>query len=339
MSGSISIYPFEDTQGLLRFGLQLVVFMVGLYLTYRLIVKPLLLLHEERNKRTEGNVEAAKLKESKAKEFEEQYHSRVKESLLEFRELKNKEIQSAIDTGRQIIIESQEKAHEHIDKVRHKVDQELAIAKQELQVKVKDIVAFMVSKLSFVFFMSAASYSLFLHKNLLALSQDFVLIPSFMDSVFWPYFQFLIFAVCLVYFGKKPITSLLDSRRQSYRAKLSEAHQAILLAEKKLNDYKSKVNGLELELSELKQKFLNDSKLEQEKILLEARNNADIIFKDAQRVANELIKSSQNQIKSELLSMAALELEVFLKSSGQAQQYDQKLKMEALESIQRLKLG
>ena len=52
MSDSISIFPFENVQGTIRFGIQIAIFLVGLYVAHKLIVKPSLRLHAERKKRT-----------------------------------------------------------------------------------------------------------------------------------------------------------------------------------------------------------------------------------------------------------------------------------------------
>ena len=158
------------------------------------------------------------------------------------------------------------------------------------------------------------------------------LMPSFWYGIFWPYFQFVIFIVAIVYFAKKPLKALLEKRRDDFRAKLSEAHEAVYLADKKVKEYEAKVASLESELNALRERNLEDARLERDRIIAEANKASVIILKDAERTAVELIHSSKEEIKKELFSLAIAEVEKRL-TQDKFDVLDQKFKQEALDNI------
>jgi F-type H+-transporting ATPase subunit b len=332
MSSSINIYPFSDTEGLIRFGAQIAIFLIGLYAAHKFIIKPSLRLHEERKKRTVGSSEAAKKDLERAIALEHEYFTRLKEGADHARNLRQLEISEAQKLALTYVNETQHKSNEYVKRIREQLEKETLEAKTQLIPHVEDIVSTVYKKLGlttvlvFVF-----ASSLVYHSNVLA-SENSVLIPSFWYSIFWPYFQFLVFAIAIVYFAKKPIQDLLEQKRDDFRTKLSEAHEAVYLANKKVKEYEAKVASLESEINALHERNKEEAKLERERIIEDANKACTIILKDAERSAIELIHSSKEEIKKELFSMAMLEVEKRLTDENMLH-LDKNLKQEALDNI------
>lgn len=335
MSSSINIYPFtlDDSQSIIRFGAQIAIFVFGLFVAYKLLVKPALRLHHERKKRTVGNNDAAKKDIEKANSLEHEYFLRLKEGGEEARRLRAEEISAAQKLALSIVTETQQKSNEYIKGIREQLLKETMEAKAKLNPLLDDIVKSVYNKLglSGILFIICTSIFCF-SQNVYAQEEAIPLVPSFWYSIFWPYFQFVVYVSALVYFAKKPVTALLEKRRDDFRAKLSEAHEAVYLANKKVNEYEAKVASLEEELTALKKRNLEEARLERERILEEANRASALILKDAERTAVELIHSGKEEIKRELFFLALIEVEKRLTGENLTM-LDKKLKQEAIDNI------
>lgn len=335
MSSSINIYPFSDTEGLVRFGIQVGIFLIGLFAAYKLIIQPALRLHEERKKRTVGSSDEAKKDIEKSNALEHEYFTRLKEGADEARRLRAEEISSAQQLALSIVTETQHKSNEHLKKIKEQLLIETTQAKSQLYPLLEDVVNTVYKKLGLLMLtFIVGSGIMFINQKVYAVDSE-PLIPSFWYSVFWPYFQFIIFIVVIAYFARKPIKSMLEKRRDDFRAKLSEAHEAVYLANKKVKEYEAKVASLENELKVLKERNLEEARLEREHIIAEANKASVIILKDAERTAAELIQSSKEEIKKELFTLAIGEVEKRL-TQDKINALDKKFKEEALDKIRDL---
>ncbi|MES2613852.1 MAG: hypothetical protein V4591_00385 [Bdellovibrionota bacterium] len=332
MSNAINIYPFSDTEGVIRFGIQIFIFAIGLYAAHKLIISPALRLHEERKKRTVGSSDAARIDIEKSNALEHEYFVRLKEGGEEARKLRAQEISAAQQLALTIVTETQQKTNNYIKGVREQLIKETVEAKAKLAPMLDDVVQSVYKKLglSAVVFVMVGAF-LFAGQQAYAATEE-PLVPSFWYSIFWPYFQFAVFIIAAVYFGKKPIKAMLEKRRDDFRAKLSEAHEAVYLAAKRVKEYEAKVASLEDELRALKERNLEDARLERERIIAEANKASVIILKDAERTAVELINSSREEIKRELFLLAIIEVEKRMTQEKLAI-LDEKFKQEALENI------
>lgn len=135
------------------------------------------------------------------------------------------------------------------------------------------------------------------------------MIHSFWTGVFWPYFQFAIFVVAIIYFAKKPIQSFLDSKRDDFRTKLSEAHESLILAERKIKQYEEQLASLTQHIENIEKQYKENTELEQKRILDEANANAESVLNDAKRAAHELIAQTQQGLKSEMFEIVLKEFE------------------------------
>src|SRR5262245_43145774 len=110
MSGSLNIYPFEDTETTIRFGIQITLFLVGLLVANQFIIKPALKLQNERKKRTSGNQIVAQNKLRIAENLEHTYTEKLKKSLEEARSLRDNKIKQAKETANTLLSNAQEKS-------------------------------------------------------------------------------------------------------------------------------------------------------------------------------------------------------------------------------------
>jgi F0F1-type ATP synthase membrane subunit b/b' len=334
MSGSINIYPFTDTAGAVRFGIQAVIFLIGLYAAHKLIIKPAIRLQEERKKRTVGNNIAAQQDLEKAHTLEQEYSARFKAGIEEVRKLRAQENAAAQQLALSIVSDSQGKSNDYIKNVRDQLAKETVEAKAKLLPLLDEVVSSVYKKLGLLTTVIIGCVGLFAISQKVYAAED-SLVPSFWYSIFWPYFQFIVFLIAAIYFARKPLKSLLVKRRDDFRAKLSEAQEAIYLANKKVKEYESKVSSLAAELNALKERNLEEARLEKDRIITEANKASALILKDAERTAAELINSSKEEIKKELFSLAILEVEKRLTPEKLAI-LDQKFKQEALNNIKNI---
>lgn len=333
MAGSLDIFPFHDTEGAVRFGIQIAIFLVGVVVAQKLIIAPAIRLHNERNKRTVGRNEDAQLQEAKAQELENEYILQLKKGGSLARELRQNEIKIAQKQAQKIIADSSRKANLHLNEIKEKLSLEMMDAKSHLPNHINDIVSVIYKKIGLILLFALLPLISFVPS--IAFADAGAANDSAWYTIFWPYFQFVCFVAALVYFAKKPITAMLEKRRDDFKAKLSEAKEAAVLAERKIKNYEKKIASLQAEIEELKRSNLAEAQVECEKILAEAAKTSETILREAERSAKELITRSREEIRKEMIQLALDEVEKRLTSKNLAQ-LDAKFKQETIQGIQSL---
>jgi F0F1-type ATP synthase membrane subunit b/b' len=332
MAGSLDIYPFHDTEGAIRFGIQVAIFMIGVIVAQKYIITPAIKLHNERKRRTVGSAENSRLEVERARKLENDYLSSLKKGAEEARKLREQEINAAHKAANELILENQKKSEAFLNSVQKNLDLEISAAKSSLPSQVKELVDTIYKKIGIVILLLVLGFGF---KSESAMAASAVGEFSFWYSVFWPYFQFFLFLIALVFFAKKPILSLLEKNRSELRTRLSEAREAAVLAERKVKEYESKVAALENEVNELKERSLFDAKIERDKIMSEAVKLSESILKDAERSAKELIMRSKEELRQELFNLALNEVEKSL-TPDDLHKLDLKLKLETIDGIKSL---
>lgn len=333
MSGSLNIYPFQDPQGAVRFAAQVVVFLVGLVLTHRLIIKPALKLTDERKKRTQGNVHQAQTNQKSAEYLEQEYNSKLSQGIEGIKKLRREKIQEAQQKSAQIIDEAQKNAQELVLKVQKNIEAETAKAQQDLKGHVAHVVDAISKKIgvSFCFFCMLTLPSFF-HGSAFAIEGEN---SKFWYGVFWPYFQFVFFIAVIAYFARKPIARMLDDRRNEFKARLSEAREALVLAERKMKEYESKIQMLAEEIETIKNQNLFDAHVEAQRILHEAQKTSDSILRDANRATQEIIYSHTDKIRQQMFALAMEEISKHIRADKMGS-IEAKLKADAVSCIKTL---
>ena len=267
MAGSLDIYPFHDTEGAIRFGIQIAIFLVGVVVAQKFIIAPAMKLHNERKRRTIGSNEVSRQENERAKKLEMEYLAQLKKGAEEAKNLRAQEIRTAQKAANKLIFDNQIKAELYLNEVREKLSLEMSNAKSSLPGQISELVSTIYKKIGL-----AVMLSVFVGQ--FQETPAFAAVgggkASFWYGVFWPYFQFVFFVAALIFFAKKPITAMLDKKRNDLRSSLSEAKESALLADRKIKEYEAKIASLEKEVSELKEQNLFDAKIERDKIMIDA---------------------------------------------------------------------
>ncbi|MBX9704188.1 MAG: hypothetical protein K2X39_08555 [Silvanigrellaceae bacterium] len=148
MSSSINIYPFEDMEGLIRFGIQTTIFIMGVLIAYFLIIKPALHLHNERKKRTSGRETLAQKELEKAKALEEQYESGLLEGINNARHMRSVELKKAQEEANKILAIANQNSASYLAEIKAKVSEQNTLAKKQLPQHIDEILDTVFKKLS-----------------------------------------------------------------------------------------------------------------------------------------------------------------------------------------------
>jgi len=147
MSSSLNIYPFQDFETTIRFVVQVSLFLIGLFITNRLIIKPALRLYEERKKRTTGNQKVALSKQKQAEELERAYQDRLNTAMDSIRAAQADQIKSVKSTASTMLLAAQEKSAQHVEDIKTTLQKEKQDAQSEIHLHINSLVSEIYSKL------------------------------------------------------------------------------------------------------------------------------------------------------------------------------------------------
>ena len=336
MSSGINIYPFEDSEGLLRFGIQVIIFLVGCVVVYKMIIKPLMALYEERYRRTAGDTVLAAKVVKKAIEIEKHCDAALKKAQEDGARLRREEIIEGERSASRILDETKRKTGQELYETTELIHQKTVEAIKEAPKFVDTLSTEIISKLTKVLVFSF--FSLELLKPFESFAAETVDKFSFWEGIFWPYYQFVFFLAALIYFGRKPLRAHLEKKRHALRTQLSEANEALDLAKRKLNKYENKFSELNELIQAIKTQKIEDGEMERKRIISDAKKQSELILKESKRRAQELILRSQEDIRKELLSLAIKDINEKL-SEDELKLISKNLKTQAFQAISQFNKG
>lgn len=318
-----------------RLVFQGVIYLAAVASANHYLIKPALRLHQERRKRTTGAIDSARTAEQRAEQLEAVYNQELRARTDEVRNLRLSEVLAGQAEAEAILGTAQDRAREHVQSIQSELEANLGRERARLPTLVDDIVATIVSRLV----TSGGARLLVLGFGMLALGSSAEAAPtgagshgSVWDSIIWPYFQFACFFGALVYFGRKVIHSILESRRDALKTRLSEAKQAVVLAQRKTQEFEQKTASLQREIQELREQYVTDGVKERAKIVSDAQKLAAQIIADAERSARELVARGKEDLRKELMELAVKSVEERL-SASQLEDIDKRLKAEVMQSL------
>jgi F0F1-type ATP synthase membrane subunit b/b' len=318
--------------------LQGVVFLAALASANHFIISPALRLYNERKKRTSGAVVGAKNLEAKSEAMEKAYADELAARTVEAKELRLSEVLAGQAEADSIINQSIAESRTILQEVERSLESAVKEERAKLPLLAKDISKAMVEKLGIVVALTfAVSPFLALVSSNVAIGAGGGHVDP-MEGIFWPLFQFACFLGAVIYFGRKTMASLLEKRRDTLRTQLSEAKQAVVLAERKAKEFENKLANLSKEVVELRNQYVNDGVRERSKLLAEAKILAQNMVRDAQRAANELVAKSREQLRRELVEMAAGAVQQEL-TADRLTRLDESLRREAFGQLSSLSSG
>ncbi|MCA2961846.1 MAG: hypothetical protein IOD12_16470 [Silvanigrellales bacterium] len=313
--------------------IQGVIFIGALASANHFIIKPALRLHNERRKRTSGAVDGARNLELRAEALETAYETELKARNEEARNLRLSEVLAGQAEAESILSQAHHAARDHVESIQTKLDATVKEERARLPALVDSVAESILKQLG------AATALTFGVLVAFASSQARAAGGAPVDvwySIFWPYFQFLCFVAALTFFGRKVMAGILESRRDVLRTKLSEAKQAVTLAERKAQEYEARMENLQKEVASLIAQRVEDGVRERNKIVADAQAVAATLVRDAERAAKELVTKAREELRKDLVSMAVDAVDARL-SGEKAKALDVRLKNEALQGVSSLR--
>lgn len=284
-------------------------YLAALASTHVLLIKPLLAMSSERKKRTQGAVESAKGLESKLEKLEKSYTGAQQFALNEARDLRNAQILAGQAEAQSILNEASDAAKEHLTSIRTKVMNNISSERQKIPGivgELSDVVLSRLAQNSVVFFAFVT-----LVTSGKALAAGGAVDPMY--GIFWPYFQFIVFAAALTFFARKAMSKMLEDRRDKLRTQFSEAREAVLLAQRKTEEYENKLKNLQSELEAMRREYADDGVKQRDKLISDAKATAAQIIKDSERVGQQLIVEAQADLRREIFEQVMIVLDDKLK--------------------------
>lgn len=303
-------------------------YLAALVSTKMLLINPLLSLTFERRRRTQGALDSAKGLESKLERLQKTYHDAHHAALTESRDMLNKQILAGQAEAAGLLQESHETAKTRLEAVRQQIHEQIAQERQKIPGIVADLSETVLSRL--------ARNSLVLGFGLSLLSGLASASEGAVDPIYgilWPYFQFIVFAAALTFLARKAINKMLDDRRDALRTKLSEAREAITLAQRKSEEYEAKLKNLQSELDQLRSEYAEDGVRQRDKLIHEAKETSAQLLRDADRLGRQLISEGKDQLRKEIFDHVLATLDAKLTGDTLAT-VDSCLRQSALKTLQ-----
>jgi F0F1-type ATP synthase membrane subunit b/b' len=326
----LNLFPDE------RVLIQATVYVAALACAHYYLIKPALRLHRERLKRTSGTVAALAQDEHKMNNLEAEYNARLREAAEDARELRNKGVLAGQAEAEEILRLATTAARDRLESVRSSVESQVVIERTRLDTLSKEVGSNIVKKIG----QGLASFLVFPLVGCLFGGASVARAAGgghvdFWSGIFWPYFNFLVYAAGLWLFGRKLADAFLQKKRDGLRTQLSEARQATHMAEKRVREYQERVHSLESDLSKMREEYVSEGLRQRDELIAEARRLREQIISDAERRAQEIVLSSREALKAELVTKAMAYVEEqfqgeFLEAT------DQRLHAQALSSLKQM---
>lgn len=280
-------------------------YLAALVSAHFLLIKPLLNLTAERRRRTQGAVDSAKGLESKLEKLERTYSEAQHFALDEARGLRNAQILAGQAEVQGVLLEANETAKSALAGVRVKVLEQMALERAKIPEIVGELSDTVLGRLVQPALVTFAIGATFMSVGAKAASGT--VDPIY--GILWPYFQFIVFAAALTFFAGKTISRMLEGRRDVLRTKLSEAREAMVLAQRKAEAYEDKLKNLQSELETIRREFADDGVKHRDKLIHDARQAAAQIIRDSERIGHQLIVESRADLRREIFEQVMVVLD------------------------------
>ncbi|HEY2921226.1 MAG TPA: hypothetical protein VGK77_19760 [Candidatus Binatia bacterium] len=127
--------------------------------------------------------------------------------------------------------------------------------------------------------------------------------PSIWD-VWWPFWNFVIYAIIIVKFAIPLARDFLKTRREEVISTISQASAKKQAAEALVSGYKAKLAGLDKEIQSIHASLRDEAEREKSKLISEAQAMAVKIKEDADFLADQEVKIARQRIREEMANQA-----------------------------------
>ena len=125
-----------------------------------------------------------------------------------------------------------------------------------------------------------------------------------METLLFPFVNLSALLVLLAVFLRKPLSALVVSRHETIRNELQSSREALLTAHKQTEDLNLRVQGMDLELSQVREQTRAEGERTRSAILDTARKLGAQILGDANAAAGALKAEFRGAVRRELATLA-----------------------------------
>ena len=123
-------------------------------------------------------------------------------------------------------------------------------------------------------------------------------------NLLWTIFNLIIFYLLMRLFLIKPIKKTLQARKELSDNQIKEAEDTVNAANEKMADYEDKIKNVNTEAKEIISDARDKAKVEYNKILDKANNDATRVKQDAQKQIELDTENARRDVKEELAKLA-----------------------------------
>ena len=123
-------------------------------------------------------------------------------------------------------------------------------------------------------------------------------------NLLWTIFNLIIFYLLMRFFPIKPIKKTLQARKELIDNQFKEAEDTVNAANEKMADYEDKIKNVNTEAKEIISDARDKAKVEYNKILDKANNDATWLKQDAQKQIELDTENARRDVKEELAKLA-----------------------------------
>ena len=123
-------------------------------------------------------------------------------------------------------------------------------------------------------------------------------------EVFWQIISFILLAILLIRFLKKPVLSFLGQRQEQIKNSLERAARKETESQTQLEVWEKKLSALSQEISDLHQRISREGETERKRIIEHALEEGDRIRKQALIVAEQEVKKARAALKKEMVDLS-----------------------------------
>ena len=123
-------------------------------------------------------------------------------------------------------------------------------------------------------------------------------------NLLWTVFNLIIFFVLMRLFLFKPIKKAIEGRRAMLDGQFKQAEDTVNEANEKLADYEERIKNVDLEAQGIISDARGKAKVEYNKILDKANNDATRLKQDAQKQIELDTENARRDVKEELAKLA-----------------------------------
>ena len=123
-------------------------------------------------------------------------------------------------------------------------------------------------------------------------------------NLLWTIFNLIIFYLLMRLFLIKPIRKTLEARKELIDNQFKEAEDTVNAANEKMADYEDKIKNVDTEAKEIISDARDKAKVEYNKILDKANDDAVKMKQEAQKQIKQDTENARRDVKEELAKLA-----------------------------------